>query len=76
MSTDSFIVTEGAGSGGCLYLFRVSEVSPEGVVNACCNLLGVTGHGLNEHLQRALQQLIDASVVVVIISAYVQQKAG
>jgi len=47
----------------------VSEVSPEGVIDACGGLLGVTGHGFNKHLQRALQQHIHAAVVVVVIAA-------
>ena len=54
------------------YLFRVSEVSPEGVINACRGLLRVTGHGLNEHLQRALQQHVHAAVVVIVVAAQVQ----
>lgn len=57
-----------------MYLFRVSEVSPEGVVNVCCSLLRVTGHGFNKHLQRALQQHVHASVVVIVISANVERQ--
>ena len=72
MSYDSFIEAERTRSCGIkthLYLFRVSEVSPEGVVNACRGLLGVTGHGFNKHLEGALQQHIHAAVVVIIIAA-------
>lgn len=64
-------MTEEARLSACLnlsYLFRVSEVSPEGVVNACCGLLGVTGHGFYKHLQRAFQQHVHTAVVVIIVS--------
>ena len=45
------------------------EVPPEGVVDARGGLLWVTGHRLDEHLQGALQQHVDAAVVVVIVAA-------
>lgn len=51
------------------HLLRVSEVPPEGVVDAGRGLLGVARHGLDEHLERALQQHVDAAVVVVVVAA-------
>lgn len=51
------------------YLLRVSEVPPEGVVNASCGLLRMTGHGFDENLQGALQQHVHAAVVVVVVAA-------
>lgn len=42
---------------------------PEGVVDAGRGLLGVAGHGLDKHLERALQQHVDAAVVVVVVAA-------
>ena len=59
--------------GICPYLFRVSEVSPEVVVDARCGLLRVTGHGFDKHLQRALQEHIDAGVVVIVIAAVIDR---
>lgn len=40
---------------------------PEGVVDAGGGLLGVAGHGFDKHLQRALQQHVDAGVVIIVI---------
>lgn len=75
MSNDSRIVAKEDRLGGVYtrsHLFRVSEVSPERVVNACRGLLRVTGHGFDKHLQRALQQHIHAAIVIIIIAAQVQ----
>lgn len=47
----------------------MSEVPPEGVVDSSRGLLGVAGHGLDKHLERALQQHVDAAVVVVVVAA-------
>lgn len=54
------------------HLFRVSEVPPEGEIDASSGLLRVAGHGFDKHFQRALQQHVDAAVVVVIIAANVE----
>lgn len=51
------------------HLFRVPEVPPEGVVDTSRGLLGVARHGLHKHLERALQQHVDAAVVVVVVAA-------
>lgn len=45
---------------------------PEGAVDASGGLLGVAGHGFDKHLQRALQQHVDAAVVVIIVAANVE----
>lgn len=42
---------------------------PEGVVDAGGGLLRVARHGLHKHLERALQQHVDAGVVVVVVAA-------
>lgn len=44
-------------------------MSPEGVVNARRGLLGVARHGFDKHLERALQQHVDAAIVVIIVAA-------
>lgn len=48
---------------------------PEGVVDASRGLLGVAGHGLDKHLERALQQHVDAAVVVVVVAAPRRQRS-
>lgn len=45
---------------------------PEGEIDARSGLLRVAGHGFDKHLQRALQQHVDAAVVVVIVAAGVE----
>lgn len=54
------------------HLFRVSEVPPEGEVDASGGLLRMAGHGFDEHLQRALQQHVDAAVVIIIVPVRVE----
>lgn len=44
-------------------------MSPESVVNARRGLLGMARHGFDKHLERALQQHVDAAVVVIIVAA-------
>lgn len=41
---------------------------PEGEVDARGGLLRMAGHGFDKHLQRALQQHVDAAVVVIIVT--------
>lgn len=68
-------VCDGGGQAGTRsYLLGVSEVPPEGVVNASRGLLGMTGHGFDENLQRALQQHVHAAVVVVVVAACAGQE--
>lgn len=47
---------------------------PEGVVNVCRGLLGVAGHGFDKHLQRALQQNVDAAIVIIVVATQVQRQ--
>lgn len=49
---------------------------PEGVVDPGRGLLGVARHGLHEHLERALQQHVDAAVVVVVVAAAQRAKVS
>lgn len=50
----------------------MSEVPPEGTVDASSGLLGMAGHGFDKDLQRALQQHVDAAVVVIVITAWAE----
>lgn len=54
------------------HLFRVSEVPPKGEVDASSGLLRMAGHGFDKHLQRALQQHVDAAVVIIIVTVRVE----
>lgn len=45
---------------------------PEGAVDASSGLLRMAGHGFDKHLQRALQQHVDAAVVVIVVAANVE----
>lgn len=54
------------------HLFRVSEAPPEGEVDASSGLLRIAGHGFDKHLQRALQQHVDAAVVIIIVTVRVE----
>lgn len=54
------------------HLFRVSKVPPEGEVDASSGLLRMAGHGFDKHLQRALQQHVDAAVVIIVVTVRVE----
>lgn len=45
---------------------------PEGAVDASGGLLRMAGHGFDKHLQRALQQHVDAAIVIIVIAANVE----
>lgn len=52
----------------------MSEVPPEGEVDASGGLLRMAGHGFDKHLQRALQQHVDAAVVVIVVTVRAKGK--
>lgn len=52
----------------------MTELSPESGVHSKCRLLRMTGNSLDIHLHITFQQLVDLTVVVIIIPAHTYQK--
>lgn len=54
------------------YLFWMVELSPESGIHSKCCLLWMTGNSLDIHLHITFQQLVDLTVVIIIIPAHTQ----
>lgn len=52
------------------YLLRVFELPPEAIVHSFCGLFRSANHGLDINFKAAVQQLINFTIVIIIVSVW------